>query len=245
MVSTDAIGMGLNFPIKRVLFCEIEKFVPGKGQGFLKPSEVKQIAGRAGRFNQHEIGYFGFCSLLKEQRMKTDPVKFLEKSMTENYTYSKAVVGPSLMHYDLTNELLEEDLSLVQYLEEFKKMKLDTTLFEVMDLSVALNIARKISRYDFTLETEFKLIFAPINDINESYFWSLVNNLNKEEPLMFNFKFNFKDSPLQELENYLSKLDLYLYLCQRFDQDIEHFVSDHRQEIIQRITVLISTRKNY
>ncbi|MCX6128585.1 MAG: helicase-related protein [Proteobacteria bacterium] len=49
LVATDAVGMGLNLPIQKILFTEIEKF---DGQGFrsLLPQEVKQIGGRAGRF---------------------------------------------------------------------------------------------------------------------------------------------------------------------------------------------------
>ncbi len=49
LVATDAVGMGLNLPIQKVLFTDVEKF---DGEGFrrLKPQEVKQIGGRAGRY---------------------------------------------------------------------------------------------------------------------------------------------------------------------------------------------------
>ena len=49
VVSTDAIGMGLNLPIRRIIFMETEKF-DGVERRELKPEEIKQIAGRAGRF---------------------------------------------------------------------------------------------------------------------------------------------------------------------------------------------------
>ena len=57
VVCTDAIGMGINLPIKRVVFLELNKF-DGKKKRLLMPSEVKQIAGRAGRFGIFDEGYY-------------------------------------------------------------------------------------------------------------------------------------------------------------------------------------------
>lgn len=56
VVSTDAIGMGLNLPVQRIVFIETEKF-DGTQQRKLTISEVKQIAGRAGRFGVYDTGY--------------------------------------------------------------------------------------------------------------------------------------------------------------------------------------------
>jgi len=49
LVATDAIGMGLNLPIKKIIFTDTSKF---DGENFrpLGVQEVKQIAGRAGRY---------------------------------------------------------------------------------------------------------------------------------------------------------------------------------------------------
>ncbi len=49
VVATDAIGMGLNLPIKRIIFLEMTKF-DGVQRRYLQPSEIRQIAGRAGRY---------------------------------------------------------------------------------------------------------------------------------------------------------------------------------------------------
>ena len=62
VVSTDAIAMGMNLPIQRVVFLESEKY-DGDVTRLLTDSEIKQIAGRAGRYGKYEIGYvnaFGF-----------------------------------------------------------------------------------------------------------------------------------------------------------------------------------------
>ena len=56
VVSTDAIGMGLNLPIRRIVFVETRKF-DGVNKRVLLPEEIKQIAGRAGRFGIYDEGF--------------------------------------------------------------------------------------------------------------------------------------------------------------------------------------------
>lgn len=56
VVSTDAIGMGMNLPIRRIIFLETSKF-DGIRRRNLSASEIKQIAGRAGRWGIQEKGY--------------------------------------------------------------------------------------------------------------------------------------------------------------------------------------------
>lgn len=56
LVATDAIGMGLNLPIRRVVFSSIYKF-DGMAMRPLNATEVRQIAGRAGRFGIYPTGF--------------------------------------------------------------------------------------------------------------------------------------------------------------------------------------------
>ncbi|MBM4761920.1 DEAD/DEAH box helicase [Bacillus sp. B15-48] len=64
VVATDAIGMGLNLPIRRVVFLETEKF-DGTRRRRLTSQEVKQIAGRAGRKGIYDIGKVAFTADIK------------------------------------------------------------------------------------------------------------------------------------------------------------------------------------
>ena len=57
VVATDAIGLGMNLPIKRVVFLETEKY-DGSELRSLKITEIKQIAGRAGRYGIYATGYY-------------------------------------------------------------------------------------------------------------------------------------------------------------------------------------------
>ena len=50
LVASDAVGMGLNLSIRRIILSTLRKF-DGKSRRDLYSSEIKQIGGRAGRFN--------------------------------------------------------------------------------------------------------------------------------------------------------------------------------------------------
>ena len=65
LIASDAIGMGLNLSIRRVVFTTMRKF-DGEQMRLLEPPEVKQIAGRAGRFGQG-FGEGGTTTMVAEQ----------------------------------------------------------------------------------------------------------------------------------------------------------------------------------
>jgi ATP-dependent RNA helicase SUPV3L1/SUV3 len=85
IVSTDAIGMGLNLPIRRIVFLENEKF-DGTRRRRLTSQEVKQIAGRAGRKGLYEVGKVAFTSDIKTM------TKLLEK---EDILISQFAIAPT------------------------------------------------------------------------------------------------------------------------------------------------------
>nr|WP_272495740.1 helicase-related protein [Bacillus pinisoli] len=65
IVATDAIGMGLNLPIRRIVFLENEKF-DGTTRRRLTSQEVKQIAGRAGRKGLYNVGRVAFSEDIRQ-----------------------------------------------------------------------------------------------------------------------------------------------------------------------------------
>ena len=78
VVATDAIGMGLNLPIRRLVFLETEKF-DGIAKRSLNATEYKQIAGRAGRYGQYEQGlYVSPFQMSRAIQMVNDPIQPIE-----------------------------------------------------------------------------------------------------------------------------------------------------------------------
>ena len=84
LVATDAIGMGLNMDVDHVAFAAMEKF-DGYGMRPLRPDEVGQIAGRAGRhMNDGTFGTTGEAEALEDELVsrveghRYDPVRVLQ-----------------------------------------------------------------------------------------------------------------------------------------------------------------------
>lgn len=67
MVASDAIGMGLNLRIKRIVFDTLSKW-NGETMVPLSVSQIKQIAGRAGRYGTQDEGEASGLVLTKDER---------------------------------------------------------------------------------------------------------------------------------------------------------------------------------
>ncbi len=89
IVATDAIGMGLNLDVGHIAFASRRKF-DGRQRRFLRPDELAQIAGRAGRFR--DDGTFGEtaeCEPFEEETVERivehhfEPVDFLNWRSSE------------------------------------------------------------------------------------------------------------------------------------------------------------------
>ena len=84
LVATDAIGMGINMDVDHVAFSALEKF-DGVGVRPLRPDEIGQIAGRAGRhMNDGTFGVTGEAAALEEETVarveshRYEPVRVLQ-----------------------------------------------------------------------------------------------------------------------------------------------------------------------
>lgn len=75
LIATDAIGLGLNLPISRIVFTTIRKF-DGTSNRFLSGSEIRQIAGRAGRF--------GLCSEGEVTALNAADYSRISQALSEN-----------------------------------------------------------------------------------------------------------------------------------------------------------------
>ena len=84
LVATDAIGMGLNMDVDHVAFAAREKF-DGARMRPLRPDEIGQIAGRAGRYmNDGTFGVTSDCEPFEDELVQRveghryDPVRVLQ-----------------------------------------------------------------------------------------------------------------------------------------------------------------------
>lgn len=166
LVSTDAIAMGLNLPIDTVLFFEISKF-DGTEQRRLTPSELKQIAGRAGRYghsnagqvasvNPNHMDYIGQC-------LSTD--LYRDKALEPLFR-----VKPELRHVSLIADVVGED-SLQKILLLFKQaIDFESKLFMPDNLDEMVLIAEIVDEHlKAPLGTKLRFAQSPCDPLNHDH----------------------------------------------------------------------------
>lgn len=162
LVATDAIGMGLNLPIRRVLFSTLEKF-DGVGDRTLSVSEVSQIAGRAGRYGLHDEG---FVSVLKES--EASAFKSLRELLPKEPRAPrdfKAPVAPNWGHVQTIARRMGVD-QLHTVLGIFmQQLRLDDAHFAVAELEQMLELAEMLDRHagSLPLQERFRYAQAPVD----------------------------------------------------------------------------------
>lgn len=162
VVATDAIGMGLNLPVARVVFTTAKKF-DGISEDILPPWLAHQIAGRAGRFGLHEAGLVaGFDDhthhiVARLLRTRPDP-------LSSRGFY----VTPSLQHIRSIAAATGER-SLAKSLELFSRnIDLTDDFFLPGDLSEQIERTQWLDALPLSLEHRFTLSLVPVSTRVES-----------------------------------------------------------------------------
>lgn len=155
VVATDAIGMGLNLPVRRVLFTALEKF-DGVEQRPLTSTEVKQIAGRAGRFGHHEMGEFGVVGRGTPQALRM----LLNRPDVVFGPKTQLTVRPTRAMVDrLASRIGSHSLSLL--VDCFAAAKTAGSPFRVADLAPLRQLAQALDDRDMSFEQKLALLFIP------------------------------------------------------------------------------------
>ncbi len=166
LVATDAIGMGLNLPIRRVLFSTMTKF-DGQTDRHLTESEVHQIAGRAGRYGIHEEGFVGVLEEAEPTALRS--LKELLPRTPKAPRDFKAPVAPNGWHVETISSRLHKT-QLREVLGVFmEQLKLDDAHFAVAELEQMLELAAQLdkSAAGLTLKERFVYAQAPVDTRTE------------------------------------------------------------------------------
>jgi len=234
VVSTDAIGMGLNLPIRRVIFMETRKF-DGVETRDLKPEEVQQIAGRAGRFGMYDRGYVGAMDNLAAIRAGLDTV-------VPPLQY--AVAGFS----DL---VLTVDFDLLEVLEVWNRMPTADPYIK-LDISRYITIISRLREQGLHLSKEEELRAAniPFDETEEEllslfhkYLRAYASGQTPEQPQLPAKSGSYT---LPELELHCRKLDLWFSFSKAFGYhvDMEELRAE-REDTADRINqILLHNLKN-
>ncbi|MCI9331241.1 MAG: helicase [Oscillibacter sp.] len=229
VVSTDAIGMGLNLPIRRIIFMETEKF-DGVERRELKPEEIRQIAGRAGRFGMYNKGYVGATQGLGTVQAGLEAVI---------PPLDQAVVGFS----DL---VLQAEFDLLEVLTEWNRMP-TVEPYRKLDISRYITLISKMREMGFTLtrEQELRAANIPFDETEEALrelFFTFLRRWQKGDPVE-QPRLPEGEPTLPELEQYYRKLDLYFSFAKAFDCPVdEERLYDSREQVADEINEILLHR---
>lgn len=240
--ATDAIGLGLNLPIDRVIFYEVDKF-DGEQDRPLTSSELLQIAGRAGR-GPGSDGLAGAFSTRDGRR-----VAAALSQLQQTPEPDRLPAAPTSMHVRAIADHLGMDrLTLIL---EFFVTRLTfpggTFFPEVQDDVFAAAELVDTFAPNLPVETRYTLACAPV-DLDEHVFRTTYSEWL--EALAAGAKVSFPrrittNGGLESLEEVLKLITTYRWLALKFPEafaDIPH-VEQLRREATEIIQSML--RKNW
>lgn len=226
VIATDAIGMGLNLPIHRIIFMETEKF-DGKEKRLLKDAEIKQIAGRAGRYLMYDEG---IVSSTKDGGIISRAIK--------------AVIRPNPWCYlNFPESLLDVDGDIVDIIKTWKSIddkdkyikqdiKRLIDMLMVVKNCISDEISKKL-RYDFVtiaFDEDNRALMAKWIAYCREYI-KMGNISYPEMP---------KENTLDVLETAYKMIDLYYSFIIKFNLECDdNKVKEDKERIAMQINDLI------
>lgn len=163
LVTTDAIGMGLNLgPLKRIVFSATRKW-DGTGERALSNSEIRQIAGRAGRFGHQDVGYVAATDVTGIEPIRSA----LGGAPTAPAADTRFFVRPDLIAIRSVAEEMRTD-SLREVLTHFARSTFYAgSPFQPSALDEILEVARIVDRARLPIEEKFAFSVCPVNRRDE------------------------------------------------------------------------------
>ena len=236
VVSTDAIGLGVNLPIRRVIFMDDQKF-DGVSRRPLNGKEVRQIAGRAGRYLLYPTGYVNAHG----QEM-LDYVRKAFTADTEPITQARLGFPSELLDLSEPLDRIIEEWGNIQPSEPFVKVETTDVLFLYHLLE---KHKEQIAGFE-DKHTIYRMITCNIDVKNNEvidqwleYCKTYAADVCVEKPEQI-----YGHDELISLENYYKKLDLYFQFSNRLGKEMDlDFVLSEKADTEARITELLKNNK--
>ena len=240
VVATDAIGMGLNLPVKRIVFLQAEKF-DGVTRRLLTTAEVKQIAGRAGRFGLYPKGYV--------TATEEPDLAYIEERMADTekpLTQVNLGFPQILLDIDAPLDELLEIWHSVTPSDPFVKENIDEALFLYDQAKL---YKEWIDRFQ-EKRMLYKMITCPIDikdkkvvDLWLHYCKTYTADVSLERPVLC----RDKKAGIQQYETYYKQLDLYYQFSHRMQKVIEEdWLRREREKTEMKImSYLTKGKQNY
>ncbi len=249
IVSTDAIAMGMNLPIKRIVFTTLTKHIDGQSYD-ISDSDIKQISGRAGRYKRFPIGQ---VSCLSRVENGIDTIKNALQTQLEQKEL--CMIGPDLDIFSMVNRALKTnslpELRLSEFLRLFNTMSFKKP-FECVELKEMIELAEMVEDADrknvLSNSEIFGFACAPVHlgmmEHVEYYVW-ILNHYVNAKPILHE-PIDHQSSDIDYLETKIKCVELYQWLSRHFNN--KHFeydelaLFDNKGLAIQKLNDLLSDK---
>ena len=240
VVSTDAIGMGLNLPVQRIVFMQTDKY-DGKTTRPLIVSEIKQIAGRAGRYGIHDAGYVN--------AMGEDALSYIREHFDEKEPeVSQVSLGFPQILLDM-EEPLDAVLKIWKSVETeppFEKISITEPLFLY---ERAYRDRKEIDGFE-DKHILYRMLTCSIdiksNDLVDLWLY-YCKTYTADVSLLFPALMMCRDSGLGRYETFYKMLDLYYQFSVRLGKNIDQERLDLEREKTEGtiMRLLAKNKKDY
>jgi len=219
LVATDAIGMGLNLPVARVVLSTTRKF-DGREERDLTSSEIRQIGGRAGRFGMHEEGR---VAVLEGENI--NPVRRALTTPPTPPEDPRSWISPNITHVEaIARELDTDSLAKVLRTAGQELLRANQT-FRMTDLEQRIQAAAAVDKAKLPLAVRDMLARCPIdvrdqNNLRLLARWAInqgkgMPNPAPDEAERFHHHVG-TDVELERAERAVKELTAYAWLAYRF-----------------------------
>ncbi|SFU38538.1 ATP-dependent RNA helicase SUPV3L1/SUV3 [Clostridium sp. DSM 8431] len=226
LITTDAIGMGVNLPIRRIIFLSTKKF-DGEEIRDLTSQEVKQIAGRAGRIGIYDTGY---VTSARNNKFVRDKILEQDREITE------AVIGPS-------DAILRiKTLPLIEKLALWSARKEELDYYRKMDISDYIIVLEKLKSYKLMEEVQWKLLKVPFDvtsdELMEQFLFYVDELFIAKSKTITRPSIN--SGVLDELEIYYQKINMYYSFNKLFNLKFDfQWIYDERIRVSEEINEIL------
>ena len=243
LCATDAIGMGLNLPIKTILFTQDEKYYDHQSHP-ITPMEARQIGGRAGRFGQNEAGWLG--------TFRCPPDRVLAAWQTPPPSIERAHLAPVIEHLEAIAGLSDRKRPGLAHLFSMfnRSVKPDPRYYRLADLEDQMVLARIADQHPtLSLSLRFLLSGAPVTLRNThavSAFERMVASVATRGSLKFDAILGDglfdPRGRLASLESEMQVVNLYCWIHYRFPERVPdlHRAERRRRRITGEIDALLA-----
>ncbi|MBE5870114.1 MAG: hypothetical protein E7294_02465 [Lachnospiraceae bacterium] len=234
LVATDAIGLGLNLPIRRVVLLEVKKY-DGIQTRLLEAGEVQQIIGRAGRVGIYETGFFNVEQSFSKEDIRKKASREIAELKTARIGFPETLLGINTSVSDILSKWNE-----IEPQEGFLKASVEGEI----------RLAKMLEEITDDKDLIYRFVMIPFDQKDDdllSEWYSFARDYilydRLEVPAFRTIKIR-NGLDLKCAEKQYALMDLYYQLAKKFmDHSVPDSIMKEKEALSEKIIRYLSSHK--